>query len=82
MSLTSWRILEDGQVKWGGDGGGDQNCGFVYVKLDMSVTPLKGDIKQTTEYISLELREEDQAMGTNLQSSAYTSISSIDEITK
>lgn len=83
MSLTGWRILEDEYVQWDmGDRGGGQDHEFVYVKFEMFITPLSGDIEQTIGYMNLEFRGEVQAVGIHLESSIHVYISSIDEIAK
>lgn len=72
MSLTVQRILEDEQVQWDMmDRSGGQDHEFVYVKFEMSITSLIGDIEQTIGYMNLEFRGEVQAIGINLESSVH-----------
>lgn len=48
----------------------------------MSVTPFRGDIEKPIGYMSPEFNSEVQALGINLESSAYVCISSLSEISK
>lgn len=48
----------------------------------MAVTPLRGDVEKPIGYMSLEFSSEVQALGINLESSAYVCISSLSEISK
>lgn len=83
MSLTGWRILEDEQVQWDmKDRGKGQDHESVYVKFEMSVTSLRGDIEQTIGYMNREFSGEVQTVVINLESSVHVCVSGTDEISK